>query len=131
MATVILALVTIALEAILLHRHKAMTATRILNAEGRPFEVSFFRPLQVYYSIFILAEVFAVGLLWDAVRLVIRCLDEKQMNIDDLLTTDQVFNGNVPFVRRFTRTHFNLWRLPFLSGAWYRTRACRSGNTIN
>ncbi|KAF9356548.1 hypothetical protein BGX34_009869 [Mortierella sp. NVP85] len=66
LATVILALVTIALEAILLRRHKAMTATQMLNAEDRPFEVSFFRPLQVYYSIFILAEVFAVGLLWDA-----------------------------------------------------------------
>lgn len=80
MATVILALVTIALEAILLQRHKVMTEThsQMLNTEDRPFEVSFFRPLKVYYSIFILAEVFAVGLLWDAVRLLNRCLEENE-----------------------------------------------------
>ncbi|KAF9382217.1 hypothetical protein BGX21_001869 [Mortierella sp. AD011] len=64
LATVILALVTIALEAILLQRHGSMTA-RLTEAAG-PYEISFFRPLTVYYYIFILAEIFAVGLLWDA-----------------------------------------------------------------
>lgn len=74
MATIVLALITIALEAVLLHRHKAMTAsltgsstTGSSGGGGMSYEISFFRPLTVYYSIFILAEVFAVGLLWDAV----------------------------------------------------------------
>ncbi|KAG9064621.1 hypothetical protein KI688_002879 [Linnemannia hyalina] len=74
MATIILALITIALEAVLLHRHKVMTVSLTSSApptassgEGRmSYEISFFRPLTVYYSIFILAEIFAVGLLWDA-----------------------------------------------------------------
>lgn len=76
MATIVLALITIALEGVLLHRHKAMTASLTGSAPtpagssgggGMSYEISFFRPLTVYYSIFILAEVFAVGLLWDAV----------------------------------------------------------------
>ncbi|KAF9897864.1 hypothetical protein BX616_004857, partial [Lobosporangium transversale] len=68
LGTVILALVTIALETILLQRHRSMVITLIDGnvTAGRPFEISFFRPLTVYYSLFILAEVFAVGLLWDA-----------------------------------------------------------------
>ncbi|KAF9142092.1 hypothetical protein BGX30_003408 [Mortierella sp. GBA39] len=74
MATIILALITIALEAVLLHRHKVMTVSLTSSAptstassgDGMSYEISFFRPLTVYYSIFILAEVFAVGLLWDA-----------------------------------------------------------------
>lgn len=74
MATIVLALITIALEAVLLHRHKVMTAsltgsdptTGGSGGGGMSYEISFFRPLTVYYSIFILAEVFAVGLLWDA-----------------------------------------------------------------
>ncbi|KAF9544813.1 hypothetical protein EC957_011634 [Mortierella hygrophila] len=73
-ATIILALITIALEAVLLHRHKVMTVSLTSSAltstassgGGMSYEISFFRPLTVYYSIFILAEVFAVGLLWDA-----------------------------------------------------------------
>ncbi|KAI8601958.1 hypothetical protein EDD21DRAFT_91818 [Dissophora ornata] len=64
MATIVLALLTIALESILLQRHKYMTAS--LTGTVGPYEISFFRPLTVYYFIFILAEVFAVGLLWDA-----------------------------------------------------------------
>ncbi|KAF9341056.1 hypothetical protein BGZ91_011153 [Linnemannia elongata] len=75
MATIVLALITIALEGVLLHRHKAMTASLTGSAPtpagssgggGMSYEISFFRPLTVYFSIFILAEVFAVGLLWDA-----------------------------------------------------------------
>ncbi|KAF8945649.1 hypothetical protein BGZ47_002255 [Haplosporangium gracile] len=75
MATIVLALITIALEAVLLHRHKVMTAKLTGSApasvggSGRgeiSYEISFFRPLTVYYFIFILADVFAVGLLWDA-----------------------------------------------------------------
>ncbi|KAF9349840.1 hypothetical protein BGX26_011914 [Mortierella sp. AD094] len=65
LATIILAFVTIALEAILLQRHRSMTAS--LTETAGPYEISFFRPLTVYYFIFILAEVFAVGLLWDAI----------------------------------------------------------------
>ncbi|KAG0048719.1 hypothetical protein BGZ83_006383 [Gryganskiella cystojenkinii] len=38
----------------------------IVIAAGGPFEISQFRPLTVYYFLFILAEIFAVGLLWDA-----------------------------------------------------------------
>ncbi|KAF9434362.1 hypothetical protein BGZ76_008138 [Entomortierella beljakovae] len=64
LATVILVFVTIALEAILLQRHRAVTVS--LTEGPKPYEISYFRPLMVYYTIFILAEVFAVGLLWDA-----------------------------------------------------------------
>ncbi|KAF9156308.1 hypothetical protein BG015_006153 [Linnemannia schmuckeri] len=76
MATIVLALITIALEAVLLYRHKVMTANLTGSAPasvggsrrgGMSYEISFFRPLTVYYFIFILARVFAVGLLWDAV----------------------------------------------------------------
>ncbi|KAG0369150.1 hypothetical protein BGZ54_000202 [Gamsiella multidivaricata] len=63
-ATIVLALVTITLEAILLQRHRSM-AFSLTHPKGA-IEISFFRPLMVYYLIFILAEVFAVGLLWDA-----------------------------------------------------------------
>lgn len=44
--------------------------SQMTNAEGRPYEILYFRPLTVYYFIFILAEVFAVGLLWDTVRII-------------------------------------------------------------
>ncbi|KAG0305925.1 hypothetical protein BGZ98_003291 [Dissophora globulifera] len=64
MATIVLALVTIALETVLVQRHNSMAASLIANAG--PYDISFFRPLTVYYYLFILAEVFAVGLLWDA-----------------------------------------------------------------
>lgn len=79
MATVVLALITIALEAVLLHRHNVMTISLTGSSapnsggegsgggRGVSYEISFFRPLTVYYFLFILAEVFAVGLLWDAV----------------------------------------------------------------
>ncbi|KAG0099553.1 hypothetical protein BGZ93_007068 [Podila epicladia] len=63
-ATVVVALATITLETILLQRHRAMTAS--LTGSSGPYEISVFRPLTIYYCIFILAEVFAVGLLWDA-----------------------------------------------------------------
>ncbi|KAF9397874.1 hypothetical protein BGZ94_006159, partial [Podila epigama] len=63
-ATIVVALATIALETVLLQRHRALIA-QLTGASG-PFEISYFRPLTVYYCIFILAEVFAVGLLWDA-----------------------------------------------------------------
>ncbi|KAF9319504.1 hypothetical protein BG003_008895 [Podila horticola] len=63
-ATIMAALATIVLETVLLQRHRAMTAS--LTGSSGPYEISFFRPLTVYYCIFILAEVFAVGLLWDA-----------------------------------------------------------------
>lgn len=68
LATVILALVTIALEAVLLQRHETMIngLTGRTNSAGRPYEMLYFRPLVVYYILFILAEIFAVGLLWDA-----------------------------------------------------------------
>ncbi|KAF9906726.1 hypothetical protein EC991_000318 [Linnemannia zychae] len=69
MATIVLALITITLEAVLLYRHKAMTISwtgSTVATSGMSYEISFFRPLTVYYYIFILAEVFAVGLLWDA-----------------------------------------------------------------
>ncbi|KAF9129703.1 hypothetical protein BGW39_003893 [Mortierella sp. 14UC] len=76
MATIVLALITIALEAVLLHRHKAMTASLTgstaatsragAGTAGMSYQILFFRPLTAYYYIFILAEVFAVGLLWDA-----------------------------------------------------------------
>ncbi|KAG0337018.1 hypothetical protein BG004_007819 [Podila humilis] len=64
-ATIIAALVTIALEALLVQRHRVMI-TQLTTRVSSPFEISFFRPLTVYYCIFILAQVFAVGLLWDA-----------------------------------------------------------------
>ncbi|KAF9586733.1 hypothetical protein BGW38_006275 [Lunasporangiospora selenospora] len=62
-------LVTIVLEAILLQRHLAMTAS--LAGSGSDisvgaFEISSFRPLTIYYTIFILATVFGFGILWDA-----------------------------------------------------------------
>ncbi|KAF8973420.1 hypothetical protein BGZ46_009910 [Entomortierella lignicola] len=63
LATIILAFVTITLEAILLQRQRSVAA--ILTREDS-YEISYFRPLSIYYFIFILAEVFAVGLLWDA-----------------------------------------------------------------
>ncbi|KAF9925154.1 hypothetical protein FBU30_005010 [Linnemannia zychae] len=55
MAAIVLALITIGLEAILLHRHKVMTA-ELTGPTGMAYEISYFRPLMV----------FAVGLLWDA-----------------------------------------------------------------
>ncbi|KAF9945873.1 hypothetical protein BGZ72_000909 [Mortierella alpina] len=64
LTTIMLALGTIVLEAVLLHRHQDMI--RGLMTEPSPFEVSSFRPLTVYYSIFILAKAFSVALLWDA-----------------------------------------------------------------
>ncbi|KAG0206546.1 hypothetical protein BGX33_007345 [Mortierella sp. NVP41] len=68
LATIVLALITISLEAVLLHRHKVMIAslTSAQASGGMSYEISLFRPLTVYYFIFIFAEVFAVRLLWDA-----------------------------------------------------------------
>jgi len=77
LAAVLVALVTIALETVLIHRHQTMTllatdssSSSVIDpavlAAGGPFEISFFRPLTIYYYLFILAEIFAVGLLWDA-----------------------------------------------------------------
>ncbi|KAF9927161.1 hypothetical protein BGZ67_007663 [Mortierella alpina] len=64
LATILLAWGIIALEAVLLIRHQDLI--RGLMAEPSPFEVSSFRSLTVYYSIFILAKAFSVALLWDA-----------------------------------------------------------------
>ncbi|KAG0264435.1 hypothetical protein BG011_006794 [Mortierella polycephala] len=64
MASIVLALVSITLEAILLYRHRVTTAD--LVAIKGPFKSTFFRPLMIYYTIFIIGEIFAVGLLWDA-----------------------------------------------------------------
>ncbi|KAF9289717.1 hypothetical protein BGZ68_008799 [Mortierella alpina] len=64
LTTIALACGTIALEAVLLIRHQDLI--RGLMTEPSPFEVSSFRPLTVYYSIFILAKAFSVALLWDA-----------------------------------------------------------------
>ncbi|KAF9570311.1 hypothetical protein EC968_001976 [Mortierella alpina] len=61
--TFLLAWGIIALEAVLLIRHQDLI--RGLMTEPSPFEVSSFRPLTVYYSIFILAKAFSVALLWD------------------------------------------------------------------
>ncbi|KAF9981074.1 hypothetical protein BGZ75_007665 [Mortierella antarctica] len=54
LATILLAWGIIALEAVLLIRHQDLI--RGLMAEPSPFEVSSFRSLTVYYSIFILAK---------------------------------------------------------------------------
>ncbi|KAF9183532.1 hypothetical protein BGZ51_003987 [Haplosporangium sp. Z 767] len=64
MASIVLALVAITLEAVLLYRHGVMAAN-LVEING-PFQYTFFRPLQIYYTIFIIGEIFAVGLLWDA-----------------------------------------------------------------
>ncbi|KAG0200956.1 hypothetical protein BGX28_006110 [Mortierella sp. GBA30] len=65
LTTIVLALGTITLEAVLLHRHQVLI--RSLMQEPSSFEITSFRPLTVYYSIFIFAEIFALGLLWDSI----------------------------------------------------------------